>query len=504
MGGGAFLQPAIRLSTQQHQAFEQYCKQSLKHHFQTIVSPRFLGDKSFHGDLDLVCAWQGGKVGTTFKGQDSGRLAKDPRSSGMGDSELVNRTALSATAQGGPDTSEERQLESDPDTTAQTKQWTEDVVQALRGDQWQRMNVEAPILSVGIPLSVFEQQGGSVTARQAGEHDSVSGSGRTASSAIEGWEQITRELRGSGWTTRGLGPVVLARGSVAVPCHFVCGPGTQDATIPDCEEDIQVSHTYTIRQRMMLMPKSKPFYQVDLLLVPPSSVPFARFFLSYGHTLAILCAALRLLACQVALPATHLGLLYRPYANLAPIRLTLSNDPKEVCGWLGLNPETWEKGMSSEEELWRWMVSEEGKGGVLDEAWRRVRAGYVKVQTCGGTGQRRPAAWKRFAEWLVAQPESEAADTLCLKTMSLGLAVNADDQEPEEEGVPAPQPLHPVALGALVRWEKTAELEWALEERKDFFRRAVEKQKRKEASRARWRERRLEAAAATEEVAKPT
>jgi hypothetical protein len=39
-----------------------------------MTTAKFLGNKESHGDLDLLCAWEGGKIGEFWKESDSGRI----------------------------------------------------------------------------------------------------------------------------------------------------------------------------------------------------------------------------------------------------------------------------------------------------------------------------------------------------------------------------------------------------------------------------------------------
>jgi hypothetical protein len=70
----------------------------------------------------------------------------------------------------------------------------------LQGEEWQKINFEAPILSVSIPVAVIDVH--------EAERHSIENEGRPSGvvwqkrgELIEGWEQITRELGGVEWRT---------------------------------------------------------------------------------------------------------------------------------------------------------------------------------------------------------------------------------------------------------------------------------------------------------------
>lgn len=63
MGGKAFGRQAKRMTTQQLQLLKHHCVTALQDIFVGIMPLRHYTKKEIHGDLDLICAWPGIKLG---------------------------------------------------------------------------------------------------------------------------------------------------------------------------------------------------------------------------------------------------------------------------------------------------------------------------------------------------------------------------------------------------------------------------------------------------------
>ena len=72
MGGNAFLTPAHRLTTVQLEELTSHVANLLRPIFPLTAPLRAFTTKETHGDLDLVCAWEGMGVLHDMRGAESG------------------------------------------------------------------------------------------------------------------------------------------------------------------------------------------------------------------------------------------------------------------------------------------------------------------------------------------------------------------------------------------------------------------------------------------------
>lgn len=121
MGGKAFDEPALELTNDQFSKVEQYTHETLKPFFTSIMTNRHFKDKTTHGDIDLICAWEEARIGVFIRGQERG----------------LGQDAI------------------DPVDENAFKAWITRVCQALRGIEWTRTGTEVHILAVRLPFAVW-------------------------------------------------------------------------------------------------------------------------------------------------------------------------------------------------------------------------------------------------------------------------------------------------------------------------------------------------------------
>lgn len=224
-----------------------------------------------------------------------------------------------------------------------------------------------------------------------------------------------------------------------------------------------------------------PFYQVDIILTPPISLPWTQFLLSYGGLIMILGAAVRLITPQIVVHATHLGSNWVAYPTYPPLRVPLCIDLEDICHWLNLDLGRWRAGFDEMHDVYSWLVS---AGGFLNAAWRKIQRRDPLVVKCGGEGQRRNGAWRAFCAWVEASG-LEFEETIeehedCARGSNLNIGQTAVDPG-------RPNAIHGLLGRALDRWGKRGELEEMWTRQRELVRvewdRKREKEWRRERSR---------------------
>ena len=123
MGGTSFGQ-SQSLITVQHRAFEEWCASQLSGVSLEVRSFRYLLDKEVHGDLDLICAYDGIEMPRSAKGNNAGRLDADG-------SEIDPPNKLT------------REQQSVRDVYVE-------IARALKAYAWHRSTFDVPVLSLAV------------------------------------------------------------------------------------------------------------------------------------------------------------------------------------------------------------------------------------------------------------------------------------------------------------------------------------------------------------------
>ena len=216
-------------------------------------------------------------------------------------------------------------------------------------------------------------------------------------------------------------------------------------------------------------------YQIDVLMIPASQIPFTLLLTSYSSTTLLLAMALRVISPSLTMHSTHLVLRHSPFAGLPAVDVTLAHDPQTFCAWSGLDLDRWNAGwMASEEDSWRWLteVSEES---ILGRAWKRL-AQLRDRGTQHSNGSK--AVRDRFVEWLRSEeskwfdPAVEPIPSTPNPELSTDATLNIVDPE-------SPAPLDRRAMQALVYWGKTEEYEKGVEQRRVVAARVGARQRRR-------------------------
>lgn len=153
--------------------------------------------------------------------------------------------------------------------------------------------------------------------------------------------------------------------------------------------------------------------------------------------------------------------------------MLLTQDPREMCEWLGLSYTIWEEGFNDEIEYWTWLSSPL-PGRILWTAWERlIKGNDVLPKNIAGQGTRRAKVWNRFYEWLVYSPDnhwrqiSETGEVKIAQsspTLLRHIIPTRPTHGPQTcvKPRPGPQdsmPLDEIAREALERWGKRAEFD---------------------------------------------
>jgi hypothetical protein len=137
MGGNVFATPARRLMTDQLLALLKHTKSHLEPFFSGMEITRFFGEKTTHGDLDILCGlWH---AGSGWKGSNQEGVL-DPSSSLKSQADIVKCEAF------GKD--EEREW-----TTAEVKLFCEVMGQKIGAIRWEKHGFE---VSYAVPCSVID------------------------------------------------------------------------------------------------------------------------------------------------------------------------------------------------------------------------------------------------------------------------------------------------------------------------------------------------------------
>jgi len=261
MGGNA-LGPAVRLTTTQHAALERYCRQKLSGHFEVMASLAYLRSKEMHGDLDLICGWEGCEVGKFEKGLCPERVQKVTRRSGS-EREAKDRAGVEfhvSREEAGQDTGRksiqtgsldagERGAAKVPNKVggksdargrgATVREMTlpdllQSAVRALGGTGWKSRSNEVQVANVAVPVAVFNDV-------RADKASALASSGRIdeAESISEGWEATVRELGCKTGTTQQDRHRVLER----VSTDLFCRETNDILTSQDETGDLEVSES---------------------------------------------------------------------------------------------------------------------------------------------------------------------------------------------------------------------------------------------------------------------
>lgn len=454
MGGHALSRAARRLSTPELEHLTRHCLSGLESHIFPVVLPlKALPEKTSHGDLDLICAYDERLDSKKIKGEDWGVFV-DGNDMGVGEHHPVQGVAVSPTSPEGKAEKDGKEGEEN----ARFRAWVVSVAKAIGGSEWKRSGTNGVVISIGVPCGGVE----GIDIGPKGDQ--------------ELYEVSTRDQYGSPlrslMLTRLLPFVTLLFHSPAV-----------DPT----------------KRRWAILPQ--PFFQVDLQLCPARSVEFTRFIRSYSNTL--LSHAVDYISPHLSLLNTHLGLRYSPYFGLEPIRMEITSCPEELCDWLGVDYAKMERGLETEKDLWRW-ATEVREGGAIDAVWKIVADRGKRGDK--GTPRRKgkDEGWVRFVQWLRTDKESpynmesgdparltgsvnQVSDATTLNPPNSTSTADANSsREPVLEGgtvtlVPTPaqikvnedlldaerpKPLHYKAQDVLERFGKMDELSELLNERK--------------------------------------
>lgn len=157
MGGKAFGRQATRMTTSQSLRLQALCFKGLQGFFHKILPLRHYTHKETHGDIDILCAWQGIKLGQFTRQIDCGNVDTATQE--------VNRDWSEVTCDSGKDVFAE---------------WCEAVAAGIGGIRWTRFNYETPVLSIMAPCRIFDSDINSeiaasvVSGSSVGEDDFVS------------------------------------------------------------------------------------------------------------------------------------------------------------------------------------------------------------------------------------------------------------------------------------------------------------------------------------------
>lgn len=143
MGGKVFDRPAARLINAQFSRLETYCHRILRPFFQDILTNRHLGEKETHGDIDLLCAWDGVDVGTYIRGQDRGRVLEE-----------ADGAATQPTGEEDQGASVKRLFEG-----TQFTAWIECIARNFKAEEWTRLGTEVHILAFKLPFATWDEVG---------------------------------------------------------------------------------------------------------------------------------------------------------------------------------------------------------------------------------------------------------------------------------------------------------------------------------------------------------
>ncbi|WWD21683.1 hypothetical protein CI109_106169 [Kwoniella shandongensis] len=309
MGGNAFPTPARRLSQGRYDALRDYIISNLTELrlFEGIAIPRNLRGKTEHGDLDVICAWEGeiGGGDEEWVPLEDGVVAHLPGSS-------------SVNVVGGEQNDAESRVESGDAANAGSSSHVDSPAITTTQN-------EVCLLS---PDESGLQEG---TLRVLGKGKMEEGP------AVERvrhlCDSIRRKVGAAEWRRRG-GDV-----SFKIPCGLLNG-STAEAD--------EVEYT------------TDEFYQIDILLVPPTSLQFIHFTSSYSSTILLLGRIVRTLSPSFTLHLTHLTLRHIPFFGLKPVDITLTSSPEAMCAWLGLSWETWltdGETWKDDKDLWEWLTA---------------------------------------------------------------------------------------------------------------------------------------------------
>ena len=128
MGGTALGRLANRLTLEQHKALQAFCRAQLTPFFPAIYHARDLADKLTHGDLDILCEWDGYDPDMKIKGYEED----------LGDAHLA----------GGSDIKDTSTAE-DADNL-RIRAWCAAICKALGGFGWARNGWKTPLISIGV------------------------------------------------------------------------------------------------------------------------------------------------------------------------------------------------------------------------------------------------------------------------------------------------------------------------------------------------------------------
>jgi hypothetical protein len=146
MGGKVFDRPAARLDNAQFSRLETYCHRILRPFFQDILTNRHLGEKETHGDIDLLCAWDGVDVGTYIRGQDRGRVLEE-----------ADGAATQPTGEEDQGASVKRLFEG-----TQFTAWIECIARNFKAEEWTRLGTEVHILALNSRSLLGTRSGGTM------------------------------------------------------------------------------------------------------------------------------------------------------------------------------------------------------------------------------------------------------------------------------------------------------------------------------------------------------
>ncbi|WVR04812.1 hypothetical protein IAU60_001824 [Kwoniella sp. DSM 27419] len=154
----------------------------------------------------------------------------------------------------------------------------------------------------------------------------------------------------------------------------------------------------------------RDFYQVDIMLVRPDQVAFTHFMTSYSSSGVLTGRILRKLSNDLTLHLTHLAVRQSPYFGLPAVEVRLTNNPRSLCEWLGLDYTKWFNNGSNwqdEKEYWAWLTncSEDSLAGVafhhmVQEGARRSNEAVLDNPPPRSQLKRRADIADRFYIWL--------------------------------------------------------------------------------------------------------
>lgn len=261
---------------------------------------------------------------------------------------------------------------------------------------------------------------------------------------IDRWcADLAHKVGGTRWLRNG------SEVSIAVPIGVV---ESDKIDAPSAvEPDAQHANPVEPETAITAATPTDDFYQVDLLLLPPESVPFVEFAYSYGTVLYLLGHMARYATTDSVIVHTHCVILRsRPYARKPPIDVVLSCEARAVCEWLGIDYDAWLRArFDNVEELFAWFASVR-PGSIGEPALRR----FAEYGMDGKPrSNRASAAVAEFGAWLRAHGWDVAADgDVQSPTTTKKPILSSQMTDPDD-----PTPLMDAEIDVLNYWGKLAE-----------------------------------------------